>query len=158
MNVFVTPDNFDYNNIFYSDSIKNTVIDNSSFIRIMYSNDLFILNGIYLKINFNEIYLENVNYKFKYNFNIEKNLKLLNYIKELEYNLLKGVNIKNKILSTKFYDQLKCGFIKITGDGENVDTKSYILKISGIWESPYEYGLTYKIIDINKIIDYPSVE
>ena len=52
MNICETIDNFDINQIFYLDPIKNTVIDNSNFIRILYSTELLTLNGLYLLLNF----------------------------------------------------------------------------------------------------------
>ena len=152
--------NFELNKVYYLEPIKNTVIDNSSFIRILYSNSLFILNGIYLEINFNEVYIDNYNHRIKYCFFPEKNTDILNTIKNLENNLLKKVNIKNKKLSSKIFDQLNSGFIKICNDHKDFFTNKFILKISGIWESQDEYGLTYKFIDIeyNIGINQPSVE
>lgn len=149
MNVADTIENFDLNMVYYLEPIKNTVIDNSSFIRIIYSNKLFILNGIYLIININDIYLENHNNKIKYSFTQERNGSLLNTIKDIEINLLKKANIVNKNMSTKIFDQLNSGFIKMSScdPGYNL-TNKFILKISGVWESYIEYGLTYKIIDI----------
>ena len=52
MNINVPIDKFDINNIFYSEKIKNTVMPDSYFIRIIYSNSLFTLNGVYLKCFF----------------------------------------------------------------------------------------------------------
>ena len=54
MNIITSLDNnYNYNykcNIFYNEKVNNTVIDNSHFIRINYSNELFTLTGIFLKI------------------------------------------------------------------------------------------------------------
>jgi hypothetical protein len=162
MNIANKLEDFELNMVYYLNPIKNTVIDNSSFIRIIYSNNLFILNGIYLVIDFNNIYLENHNNKIKYCFNPENNMDILNTIKNLENSLLKKVNIKNKNISTKILDQLRSGFIKICNEYKDIFTKKFILKISGIWESQYEYGLTYKFIDTEYNIgfnkNYPSVE
>ena len=48
MFLVISLDEFSGNNVFYSDKIKNTVIENSNFIRILYSNSYFILNVNYL--------------------------------------------------------------------------------------------------------------
>lgn len=159
MNIVETIENFQISNVFYLDPIKNTVIDNSNFIRILYSNELFTLNGIYLKLNFNNVYLTNYNNKIKYYFTVEKNMNLLSYIKDLELNLLKRSNIKNKIKTTKILDQLNSGFIKIYCEQEEYIPEcmskcmtEFILKISGLWESNKEFGLTYKFIDISNNI------
>ena len=45
-------------------------------------------------------------------------------------------------------------------DSKNADKKEsneqFILKISGIWESENEFGLTYKILEINKNLSISS--
>ena len=42
MNITENINNYSINNIFYLDPIKNTVLENSNFIRILYSNNLFV--------------------------------------------------------------------------------------------------------------------
>ena len=58
MNLILEKENFDDNNIYLGEPIKNTVMSNSSFIRIFYSDHMVILNGIYLKI-----IISNINFK-----------------------------------------------------------------------------------------------
>ena len=53
MNIVKTLDQYDGNNIFFCDPIKNNIMNNGNFIRIIYSTSLFVLNGIYININFN---------------------------------------------------------------------------------------------------------
>ena len=55
--------------------------------------------------------------------------------------------INNKIPQYKIHEQLQNGNIKIFTDIGNKQTSSFILKISGIWETQYNYGLTYKFIN-----------
>ena len=148
MNISEDIDTFNINYVFFLEAIKNTVIDNSSFIRIIYSNNIFTLNGIFIKFKFNNVYLDYTNHRNKYCFNIDTNINSINYIKDLERCLLNKINIPNKIPSNKIYDQLRSGFIKICGEQRNFIINNFILKISGIWESEYEFGLTYKFIDI----------
>lgn len=162
MNIANYLQDYDLNKVFFLNPIKNTVIDNSNFIRILYSNELFILNGVYLIIDINDICIDKHNNKIKYSFNLEKNIEILNSIKNIEINLLKKINIKNKNMSTKILDQLNTGFLKISNEYKENFTNKFILKISGIWESIYEYGLTYKFIDVEYNIgienNQPSVE
>ena len=153
MNIAKYLQDYDLNKVFFLNPIKNTVIDNSNFIRILYSNELFILNGVYLIIDINDISIDKHNNKIKYSFNPEKNLEILNSIKNIEINLLKKINIKNKNMSTKILDQLDTGFLKISNEYNENFTNKFILKISGIWESIYEYGLTYKFINVEYNIE-----
>ena len=70
-------------------------------------------------------------------------------------NNTKNCIIKNKKPFTKLKDQINQGYLKNTNciyvenknDIINNMEENFILKISGIWESELEYGLTYKIID-----------
>ena len=71
-------------------------------------------------------------------------------IKTIEETLLKKINIKNKIVQYKIYEQFKTGNIRLFNEVENNSSCSFILKISGIWENPIYYGLTYKFIKITQ--------
>jgi len=153
MNICETIENFDINNLYYLDPIKNTVIDNSNFIRILYSNKLFTLNGIYIYLDFTNITFINNNNRGKYSIDLNNNSnnKIILFIKNLEENILNNSIIKNKIQSKKLTELLSSGYIKNINNTFNIknNNNNFILKISGIWESDFEYGLTYKILDIN---------
>jgi len=152
MNIYETIEKFDINNIFYLDPIKNTVIDNSNFIRILYSNDLLTLNGIYILLDFKDLSIINNNNRIKYNIDTISNKHIIDFIKNLEKNILDNSIINNKIQCNKLTDLLSNGCIKNISNSfsDTKYTNKFILKISGIWESDIEYGLTYKILDIDK--------
>ena len=144
-------DDFTINNVFYLEPIKNTVIDNSSFIRIIYSNQLCTFNGIYLYIAFNDVLLQTNNNKVKYSIKPKNNMEIITALKTLECELLDNISIhKHKVY--KLQEQLHNGIIKIINNNytlcNDTNYNNYILKISGIWESGDEYGLTYKFNDI----------
>ena len=50
MYIVLKLEEFDINNIFFLERVKNTVMDNSNFSRVIYSNNIFTLNGIFVKI------------------------------------------------------------------------------------------------------------
>jgi len=140
-----TIEQFKENSIFFCDPIKNNVMNEGNFIRILYSTNDIILNGIYFLITLNEINCEKYFNKFKCNFNIELNKYIIDCIKTIEENLLKKYKI-NKNPNFKIYEQLKNGNIKIFNDLGNKPFQQFILKISGIWETNMNYGLTFKFI------------
>jgi hypothetical protein len=70
-------------------------------------------------------------------------------IKVIEEDILKKYEIRDKVAQFKIYEQLKNGNIKIFSDVINRSSCSFILKISGIWETHLNYGLTYKFIKVN---------
>jgi len=140
-----TIEQFKENSIFFCDPIKNNVMNEGNFIRILYSTNDIILNGIYFLITLNEINCEKYFNKFKCNFNIELNKYIIDCIKIIEEKLLKKYKI-NKNPNFKIYEQLKNGNIKIFNDLGSKPFQNFILKISGIWETNMNYGLTFKFI------------
>ena len=48
MNIVFTNDQFNISNVYFNEPIQNTVMENSKFIKIIYSNELIILNGLFL--------------------------------------------------------------------------------------------------------------
>ena len=141
---------YDINSIYFCDPIKNNIVDDGKFIKILYSSSNFILNGIYLLLNFNEINIERYYNKYKCSFNINNNEKLIESIKNIENNLLDKYKLTEKIPNYKIYEQLKNGNIKLFCDNlKKTNNNSFILKISGLWETDLYYGLTYKFIKVN---------
>ena len=126
MNIVVNYDEIAYNNIFFNEAVKNTVINDSNFIKIIYSNKDLILNGIYIKININK-----------------NNKNIIDDIDNLEKYILTLYN-NNKICNYKIKDQLIYLITKLNTSNKNIFR--YILKISGIWETQTSIGLTYKFI------------
>ncbi len=120
MNLVIDDSKYNINNLFFYEPVKNTVMEQSNFIRIIYSDENIILNGLYLKL---DNFLQKVN-------NIEKlEMQILN-----KYNNLKNKSFK---LKENFeYLLKKC----------NSDKLLFNLKISGIWETDKSIGLTFKFM------------
>jgi hypothetical protein len=131
------------------------------FIRIIYSNSLFILNGINLCIPLHDIILEKYYNKYKCSFSIAQHQELIDQLKLIEEHLLIKTNIKNKTPQLKIHDQIKNGNIKLFLDNvffhDKMQSKNYfILKISGVWETETHFGLTYKFIKtLGGVITHP---
>lgn len=139
---------YDMNNVYFCDPIKNNIVDDGKFIKILYSTHNFILNGIYLIINFNDITIEKYYNKYKCSFNIITHEKLIENIKNIENKLLDKYGLNNKLPHHKIYEQIKNGNIKLFCDNLKKNNNSFILKISGLWETDISYGLTYKFIKV----------
>ena len=148
MNLVKKIEQYDDKNVFFCEPIKNNVMNEGNFIRILYSNENLTLNGIYIQLSFNDLVCEKYYNKYKCSFNIVNHKDLIENIKNIEENILKKYKT-NKILSAKIYEQLKSGYIKLFNDIGTKSNCSFILKISGIWETQHNYGLTYKFIKIN---------
>jgi len=140
---------YDNDDVFFCEPIKNNIMEQSSFIRIIYSNSIFILNGIYLLITLNDITCEKYYTKYKCTFNITDNQDIIERIKNIEESILNKYSNTNKIKQLKIYDQFKNGNFKIFTDTGSKSICSFILKVSGIWETHNNYGLTYKFTKIS---------
>ena len=151
MNIVLDLEDYNVNNIFFQNPIKNNVMENSEFIRIIYSNENFSLNGMYLKLNINISGVERYFNKYKYSFNIGKNTNIINKLISIEKSILQHAQLKNKIPSYRLAEQLHSGNMRFfTTQPHTNNTTTFIIKISGIWKSMREqgeYGLTYKLIE-----------
>ena len=58
MNIVKNIDQYDENNIYFCEAIKNNIMNEGSFIRILYSTYQFVINGIYLYVSLNDITIE----------------------------------------------------------------------------------------------------
>lgn len=153
MNIVIDIKDFSINNVFFMDIVKNTVMENSNFIRINYSNSLLILNGIYLTFDLKTYSLEKYFSKFKCSFNTHYNQFVIDQIINIEDNLLKTLNPSKKPVY-KIKEQLSTGNIKLFSNNNSILDNKFLLKISGFWETDLEYGITYKLIGLYNSVKY----
>jgi hypothetical protein len=141
---------YDNNCVYYCEPIKNNIMNEGFFIRIIYSTPYFVLNGITLLITLNDVYCEKYYNKYKCTFNVATHNDIIEKIKEIEEKLLRNAKIKGKMPQYKIYEQLRNGNIKIFSENiERLNNNLFMLKISGIWETDIQYGVTYKFMKIN---------
>jgi Zn-dependent M16 (insulinase) family peptidase len=150
MNLVKTIDQFDNKHLFFCEPIKNNIMNDGNFIRILYSTPTIALNGIYLLIELNDITCEKYYNKYKCMFNISTHKDIINQLKTIEEDILNKYKT-NKIATYKIHEQIKCGYIKIFSDIGHKPHNYFILKISGIWETNLNFGLTYKFITPSEI-------
>lgn len=148
MNLVKTINQYNQNNIFFSEPIKNNIIDNGNFIKIIYSNNNVTFNGIFLIIDFKNIICEKYYNKYKIIFNVKLHKNIIDNLKNIEEDILKKYNI-NKNPNFKLNELLNTGTIKIFNEVNNINNCNLILKISGIWETNFNYGLTFKFLHLN---------
>jgi hypothetical protein len=109
--------------LFLLPPVKNNLIVNSTFTRIIYSPPMIAFNGLYLSIPFFEIVQSSM-------------LQKLNEIENDILSVYTCSSSKKKNLHIKQLILYKLSHI----------TDTVILKISGIWESETAFGLAYKLI------------
>ncbi len=155
MNIVIDIDEFNKDHIFLQEPVKNNIIDDSKFIRIIYSNNIFSINTLYIVFNLHIVQVENYFNKHKFVFNIKQHTKVINQLKSIEETILDKIFINNKKPVFRLYDQLNSGNIKLFKDNLKLhkinNDNEFIIKISGIWDNEYEYGITYKFVDMTHV-------
>jgi hypothetical protein len=165
LNASININQYNSNNIILLEPIKNNIIEKSKFIRILYSDSNIIMNGLSIFLTFNiinYIYDNSYNnlmntYRYKIIADKERNNDIINFIKNIENDIYNKIIINNKHnikkrFNCKLTEQMNTYFIKFTNEIKNPNkqlekTNNFILKISGIWETETEFGITYKFLD-----------
>jgi hypothetical protein len=149
MNIVKNIEQYNQDNVYFLEPIKNNIIDNGRFIRIIYSTSLFSLNGIYISLNINNISIEKYYNKHKCSFDTNQYSSLIEKLRFFEEGLINKIGITGKIPRYKIYEQFKNGNIKVFSNKSDINISNhFLLKISGVWETITEYGLTYKFLMI----------
>ena len=145
---------FDSNCIYFCSPVPNSVINNGVFNRIYYSTDIFSMNGINVFCKLEHYKIEKYYNKYKLWFSIEKNMSLIEKLQILEKKILSKMNIVNKTPIYSLDEHLRLGNIKINNYIKHVD--GLCLKISGIWQTSTNYGITFRFQLCEKIAIHPS--
>ena len=146
MNIVKNIDQYNEDNVYFLEPIKNNIMNNGNFIRIIYSTSLFILNGIYININLNYTSVDKYYNKYRCSFDTIQYKELIEKLRFIEEGLIKKISILGKIPQFKIYEQLKNGNIKVFSETSDKIGNTFLLKIAGIWETETEYGITYKFL------------
>lgn len=165
MNVVITPQEYKLSRVYFTEKKPNTHIANSTFNRITYSTNDFIMNGVYIQF---ELFIKQIEQNFNsniYNFHFdiahEHNEKMIEIFKKIEIDILdKWIRLEHpdfvrssstpRYKSTDVIQQLRGGIISVWKNELHYSDKPqfhhFIIKISGIWENDGGCGLTFKFI------------
>lgn len=114
MNVVQQLNQFNIDHIIYNEPIKNTVIDNSKFIRLITSDEDIIINGVYLYISLKcNVYNNVKEQKQRFTFDKEKNLLCISLLNHIEEQILYKCFTNNKDKQLRLSRQLDEGYIKV---------------------------------------------
>ena len=142
------PENITKEYIYFNEPIQNNIINESRYIRILYSTPNIVFNGVHVLIN---LTIDNIERQYNKNilyYNIEKNTQTINDIKKIEKIILKKYN-SIKTPSYNLSELLDGGVIRLFTDSiEKKKVMNIVLKISGLWEDDETYGITYKFFSV----------
>lgn len=160
MNLLLDINNISTKNFYYLDTKRNVIID-GNFTKITYSTEYFSMNGSYFDFPIEIIQVEKYGNRTTIRFNpISKhNMQIIHNFTKLESALIESYkqnNQSNSRFVPSLSKQLNTGNMKIykefnyvnsdtANDVIDVGNLKCILKISGIWESVNEIGLTFKL-------------
>jgi hypothetical protein len=158
MNIVFDYEDFRSDNLFFLERKRNVVID-GFFSKIIYSDQFFTMNGIFFAIplQMQKTCAKDAKYINFYPHDI-KNIYNITKLSEIEHAIInyykKTQGIMEKRNSLVLTNQLYNGFFKIYKENSfsSGTTKKYMLKISGLWESGDEVGITYKFMEMAEVI------
>lgn len=152
MNFAIDFNNFGLENLSFLDSKKNIIME-GQFTKLNFLTEWFTMNGLYFNfpIEIKNISLGEKNI-VKFDAYTKNNISIIQYFSTLEqklldfYSIIKGKSLKKNSLLTK---QLYSGYMKVILEKITLcsTSKQLILKISGIWETDNEIGITYKLFE-----------
>jgi hypothetical protein len=156
MNILINYNTYDANNVFFSEAIKNTIIENSIFRRLVYNPNNYSLNSLHFMINIQNAVIKKYYNKYKCYINHTiLNQNEISKMVAIENTILSRLDVKDKRPILQIRDLLNQKHIKLFSNNtlkDNYENFRVVLKISGIWETEDTYGLTFKFIDTNTSI------
>ena len=146
-------EDFDNKKIYFCDPIKNSLLSDGGFTRIVYSDNCSAFNGIAFKMTVQDAIFERYYNKLRINFSTANNASIVNKIYQVEEEILGMIEFANKSPVFNMREQMRQYSFQHLRQ-QNLHKSHLVLKISGIWESDCEYGLTYKFL---KCCDTPPL-
>ena len=153
--------NLNYESIILNEPIKNSAVQYNYFYKLLYSTNIVSLTSIFLLFELNNLSFENDKIKFD---KTTLNNSVFSKLIELEEHVLNLIiDSKNKLYKLKEIYENQFFKFSLSDDNENINSYNYlkdlnnrtfIIKISGIWESKDSIGLTFKFIKVNKFIEF----
>jgi hypothetical protein len=149
MYISLNTNQYDINNVIISEKTKNNIMTNGDFYRLYYSTEDIILNGLHISFELKNISIEKYFNKIKCIFdNNDYNNNTVFLLKNIEKKLLERYTGINRDSVYRIGEQLENKFIKIFDDNyisiKRYKSIKFVLKVSGIWSSQNEYGLTFR--------------
>ena len=147
MFLIINTSQFNINNIYFSDTISNSVIDNALFSKIFFSDDDIIITGVYIKldVDYSVVTTEKRCNKCRCTFDTSNYKILINTIRTIEDKILSKFSNNTLVKQHKIYDTIKNGLLHLHILNEDrPKSKELFLKISGVWSNNKICGITHK--------------
>ena len=147
MNVVMKLNDFNKDHIYLLDPIKNFVLDDAWFYKLIYSTSIVTLSNIIFNIKMYNVSLYKSSNKYKLTFEKnDNNINVLKLLNNIEKDILDKLNLEGNA-TTDIFNILSTRHLKLYSKYELNDKLKEIdikVKISGIWRTYNNYGITYK--------------
>lgn len=160
MNIIIDISNYNLGYTYFLDAKRNMVVE-GTFSKIIYSNQYFTLNGIYLHSPFEVDSIDRnlKKYILKFYPSSKINTPIVQELNRMEHKIIEYYkqlnNIAHKKSSYSLTKQLFSGSLKVYKDYTRPSISesniTYVVIISGIWETFEEIGITYKVVESSPI-------
>jgi len=155
MYLAIEPSQFNIHHMMLSEKTKNNVMEGGDFFRLYYSDPICNSNGLFICFSFKQVTIEKYFNKIKCSFLKDDNIEVIQYLKDIEKQILKTSRFKQKEQVYRIQEQLDNEYIKIFTDkhihfGKNKKI-NIVLKISGIWNNYTSCGLTFRFYTVNHL-------
>ncbi len=150
--MYITTDIVDFRikNVFLHEPVKNILKSGCEFMKVVYSNNLFVMNGVYVDVIFKNIEIQRRKETYRMRVDRIQNRELLDSISKIErelLDLLPGDLCKVYSLRSE-YDKMRQ--LKKYGDTELASGmhSDFIctLRIFGVWKDASKCGLNYQFM------------
>ena len=148
MYISIPLESFKKEYLYFSEGVKNNIMEDSKFYRISYSNEYISLKTLIFELNlsFHEPTKHNIfNNHSMYLEKTQSNEKVISQIIEIERQILQLFFTGSKRPKFSIRNLLSGEKIKIDNP-QNIH-----IKISGIWETEKEYGITYRLHNFDNL-------
>ena len=163
MNIILDLNRLVIGNTHFLDTKRNIIIE-GDFTKIIYSSELFTMNGIYLLFPIEISTIDKITNKtiMKFHPYSRHNLSSIQDFSKLEYQIIeyyKQMHNCTKKTSNMLSKQMYTGSMKLYKgflqdqymyNYDDVKSIHCVIKISGIWETFDEVGLTFKLFYANE--------
>jgi hypothetical protein len=156
MNILLNISDFCPENVFFLESKENNIMK-GDFIKILYSTEEFTTNGIYFDFPIQGFERKVFNNKKIVFFDTFSQNEFISQISKIENDIielfLKNESFQNnkphcKKRINSIQSQINNGIMKYYNYSDKVcECPKFYIKISGVWETALDIGLTYKLIE-----------
>lgn len=147
MNAILKLDTYNVNNVNFSEYVKNRVLD-GEFARIIYATKYYCINGIRIHIPINFYNIDSNTHGNILSSYITFTDHAINILQKIEHDIIEKMGIYgSEMMQYNLYDRIASNCpIKLCRN--RMIFSSIILSISGVWKTPFTYGITYKFIPV----------